>query len=828
METVDAQDLSERLQGERQDYWLHIEASSPFEKYPAKQHVSRVVQSLGVENGLIYLPGTATKYEEDSDQFRPFRQRRYFYYLSGVNEPDCHLTYDINNDILTLFIPRIDPHTVIWNGRGSTIAEAYEKYDVDSVVYTTCLPDFVKQWPKHHEGDIYILHPDQAVTPGQAELPRVDCVKLQKAINSARIIKDPHEIGLIRKANDITAKAHREVLANILKFKSEAQVEAIFLDTCISMDAKHQAYEPIAASGVNASTLHYVKNDEPLQGRQLMCLDAGCEWECYASDVTRTFPLSDSWPSKEAKQIHDLVQKMQDSCICQLAPGVRFLDLHIMAHHIAIEGLMALGILHNGSHEEIYMAGTSRAFFPHGLGHHIGLEVHDIGQGDLMSLALGIRSSSYEIKSRSLFPENYHLPVYDSEMCRFPARPESGGLEEGMVITVEPGIYFSQYALQLIYLPSPIHSKYINKEVLLRYIPVGGVRIEDDILITSSGHENLTTAPKGEDMLKIIKSQSSDASIPQRPKPTKVIFSGSNLRLGTDTGPKLPSLRLASQEHNPSEFGRLGKMQDHYTQRPSIDDLKGSPIMSHEHWDFTVGTSTNTSKSNVTKSLKLKKGGTSKPARARDLSFLNRSDVSCRCCRRRKIRCAGHTPLELDPTGDNRCSTCKRFDQSCTFSTPKLPLCQNGRMPPPCEYCIRRNLLCSPLRDPTCSDQYRCSNCIRFDKPCKIKVEPSLKTLPTQAVTTGKKSQWDGDDGLRFEMGPKTIHAQHQPPSPRLSLVYRHSVPSLQSRPEDKTNLSFAMQNPGSRVVVRKADEEEHSPHTTRPEIQPLLTSHQN
>jgi Xaa-Pro dipeptidase len=161
------------------------------------------------------------------------------------------------------------------------------------------------------------------------------------------------------------------------------------LDVCVSHQAKQQAYDPIAASGPNAGTLHYDANNEDFGNRQLMCLDAGCEYELYASDITRTFPLSHSWPSKEAANIYNLVERMQEACIKRLAPGVRYLDLHVLAHQIAIDGLLALGILHNGTKEEIYKAGTSRAFFPHGLGHHIGLEVHDVGQADLMSMRRG-------------------------------------------------------------------------------------------------------------------------------------------------------------------------------------------------------------------------------------------------------------------------------------------------------------------------------------------------------------------------------------------------------------------------------------------------------
>lgn len=109
-----------------------------------------------------------------------------------------------------------------------------------------------------------------------------------------------------------------------------------------------------------------------------MCLDAGAEWRGYAADVTRTFPLSGNWPSKEAKQIYDLVQRMQTECLDILGPGKHFVDAQYLAHMVAIEGLLELGIFHNGSKSEIYKAGTSIAFFPHGLGHHMGLEVHDV------------------------------------------------------------------------------------------------------------------------------------------------------------------------------------------------------------------------------------------------------------------------------------------------------------------------------------------------------------------------------------------------------------------------------------------------------------------
>lgn len=299
-------------------------------------------------------------------------------------EADCHLTYDIQTDTLSLFIPQVDPQRVIWYGPGISPPEALDRYDIDAVYFRHELRPWLQAWIANNRGLVYVLHevqePHFPVVSG-----RLDSTSLMPAMNLARMIKDDHEIKMIRKANQISSQAHKEVLANILKFTNEAQVEGLFLDVCVSHHAKEQAYDIIAASGPNAGTLHYDANNEDFEDRQLMCLDAGCEYELYASDITRTFPLSGSWPTVEAERIYKLVQRMQDACIQKLAPGVRYLDLHIMAHQIAIEGLLQLGILHNGTKEEIYNAGTSRAFFPHGLGHHVGLEVHDVGQKELMS-----------------------------------------------------------------------------------------------------------------------------------------------------------------------------------------------------------------------------------------------------------------------------------------------------------------------------------------------------------------------------------------------------------------------------------------------------------
>lgn len=561
MNGFDVSGLAQRLEWEDKEYWLHLEADSPLEKYPAKQHARKVQEKLGEDRGLICLPGQAAKNNEDSDMPAPFRQLRYFYYLSGCNEPDCHLTYDLRRDTLTLFIPRIDPKRVIWNGRGSNPVEALARYDIHAAYFIDQLPTYLKTWadhPRNQGAKIYALHPSQ-IPSSPVRVSCMDTTALMPAMDMCRMIKDDHEIQLIRKANDISSQAHRGVLANILKFKNEAQVEGLFVDMCISKQAKEQAYDPIAASGPNAGTLHYDANNEDFEDRQLMCLDAGCEYELYASDITRTFPLAPSWPTQEAENIYKLVERMQEACIERLAPGVRYLDLHIRAHQIAIDGLLQLGIFHNGTREEIYKAGTSRAFFPHGLGHHIGLEVHDVGQADLMSVR---RGKIVTQQAPSLYPQGFHIPVYEPSTCHAPTDPQSSQLEAGMVVTVEPGIYFSDYALKQFYLPLPEHAKFINVEVLERYMPVGGVRIEDDILITSRGYENLTTAPKGEAMFDIIRGKITDYNGDQRrvcsPRRRSTENAKPLLRApGLKSTIATPVLRpLARAETMPTSFGQ--------------------------------------------------------------------------------------------------------------------------------------------------------------------------------------------------------------------------------------------------------------------------------
>lgn len=450
-------------------------------KYPAKAHAKRVVEYIKNKvpnaSGVIYLEARHTKLLEDNDSEEPFRQRRYFYYLTGSNDADCYVIHEIETAKSTLFIPPVDPESVIWSGLPLSIAEASAAYDVDEVKYTTDLNATLAKLGADNKGASVFAIPEQVSDHVTfLEFDNTNFSVLKEAVEYSRVVKDEYEIALIAKANAISATAHQAVLESVKKSKTEYELEAVFLSKCVGQNAKKQAYGSILASGRAAATLHYVKNDAPLEGKQNLLLDAGAEWHNYASDITRTFPINGKF-TKESRAIYDIVLKMQLDCIKVLKEGVVWDDVHLLAHKIAIDGLLDLGIL-RGNKDEILKKRTSVAFFPHGLGHYLGMDTHDTGG-------------------------NANYADTDSMFRYLRVR---GKLPAGSVITVEPGLYFCKFIIEP-FLKDPEHSKYIDADVLEKYWDVGGVRIEDNLVITKDGSENLTTVVKDpEEMERIISS----------------------------------------------------------------------------------------------------------------------------------------------------------------------------------------------------------------------------------------------------------------------------------------------------------------------------------
>ncbi|KAK4214512.1 putative xaa-pro dipeptidase protein, partial [Rhypophila decipiens] len=490
----------------------------------AKEHAQKVARELGVQSGLIYLPGGEETLYEYSDMGPAFRQRRHFFYLTGAETPGCAVTYDITRDFLVLWIPYNDPKTALWFGKTPSIEDYRTITAVDDVRLINGLERFFSR-SLSPGSTLYVLDPEQAPTLTTTKgIIQIDTSKLRPAIDAARVIKTEYEVSMIRRANTISSAAHRAILARLKRLSNEREIEAIFRGFCLAQGAKHQAYPVIAGSGTAASCLHYVDNNQQLEGKQLVIIDASCEWNCYASDITRTMPIDGKF-STEAQAIYSIVQRMQEECIERIKPGVVFYTLHLHACIVAVTELLKLGILHNGTASEIFNKGTVAAFFPHGLGHHVGLEVHDVsGYEKLLvgSATAGVagagllggysgyskagpqrRSNGPSSKREWMSPEMLSIMYRDTVTVRPPYKSRQT-LQKNMVVTIEPGIYFSKDYIKAYFLDNPLHAKYINTKVLEKYWDVGGVRIEDCILVTNTGYENLTGAPKGDDMLKII------------------------------------------------------------------------------------------------------------------------------------------------------------------------------------------------------------------------------------------------------------------------------------------------------------------------------------
>ncbi|PSS03766.1 putative Xaa-Pro aminopeptidase [Coniella lustricola] len=486
------------LRGPRERFSL---GSRENNKYPAKLHAHKVKTELGVSSGLIYLPGQRSEQWEDTDGEAPFRQRRYAFYLSGADFEGATVTYDIGTDNLILWVTVRAPERIIWVGALPGIEECAARFDVDTVRDVKDLGAYLDDQldPQKNPPTVYVLHESQRPKTSNSNFSsnktlQLDTDRLQPAMDVARSIKTPYEIMQIRKAVDISSEAHRAVQRSIKTLKNEAEAENLFLTKCRELGARQQAYPPIVGSGPNAAVLHYGANNQDFKDRQLMVLDAGAEFNCYASDVTRTFPLNGSF-SAEAKKAYQVVAKMQDTCISMIRPGASWAKISTTAREVAYHGLLDLGIIKKGKLDQLPNMEIVTLFYMHGLGHLVGLDTHDvIGGVSIRSYAAG-----HAMKPSAISGFGGKACSWE-DLTPLSASP----LLKDMVITCEPGLYFNRAYIEAALTTSPALEEHINKEVLEKYYSVCGCRIEDCILVTETGYENLTTAPKGDEMIKII------------------------------------------------------------------------------------------------------------------------------------------------------------------------------------------------------------------------------------------------------------------------------------------------------------------------------------
>ena len=209
--------------------------------------------------------------------------------MTGCNLADCYVAYDIQSSKTTLFIPPIDPDDVIWSGLPFSIDDALAKFDVDEVKYTSEVNDFLSSFSSANpDATVFAIENQVSEHVKLSSFGKQDLSHLKGSIEVARVVKDEFEVAMIRKANRISGLGHKAVVKRAKTAKNERELYAAFLEVCVSHGGPEMAYHPILAAGSAAATLHYVDNNAPLEGKMNLLIDAGCEWENYASDIVST------------------------------------------------------------------------------------------------------------------------------------------------------------------------------------------------------------------------------------------------------------------------------------------------------------------------------------------------------------------------------------------------------------------------------------------------------------------------------------------------------------------------------------------------------------
>jgi len=401
--------------------------------------------------GVVVLPAPATMIR-NNDVEHEYRQGSDLYYLTGFDEPDSVLILSSVHPTqrAVLFLRERDPDRETWDGPRLGVERAVSTLGIDAAFpireLEARLPDYLEGARRVHYrigldrsfDERFLRALDTVRTRGRRgiEFP-TEIVDPGVTLHEMRLRKSEEEIALMRRAGAITRDAHLAAMRAARPGRYEYEVEAELMRVFRAQGAERPAYGSIVGSGPNSTILHYRKNDRRLEEGDLLLIDAGAEYGFYASDVTRTFPVSGTF-TPEQKAVYQLVLAAQLAAIAATRPGATIESIHDVALDVLVDGLLDLKLL-GGSKQEVLEKGDYRRFYMHRTSHWLGMDVHDVGR--------------------------YHQ--------NGAPRP----LEPGFVLTIEPGLYIANNAA--------------NADVDPRFFNIG-VRIEDDILVSASGQDNLT------------------------------------------------------------------------------------------------------------------------------------------------------------------------------------------------------------------------------------------------------------------------------------------------------------------------------------------------
>lgn len=417
------------------------------------------------QNGVVFIQGAETMYRYKTDYEFPFRQESNFWYLTGANEADCALLLDLKKEEYHLFVPKRDAQYAVWHGYVKTKEQYQEQYQPDHLHYEN---DILSVLNALKPEAVYCLTDEQAEFIEDLDRGfNVETEALVDALTFCRTLKTDWELDQMREACRVNDLAYIEVMKSIKPGMNEFEMKAVFNKVQLENGLLQDAYNGIFASGVNASILHYVENNSPIKDGDLFLMDAGFECNGYAADYTRTFPANGTYTETQAG-IYNAVLAGMTAVLDAIKPGIKMEDLHLLASRTMMEGLKKMDIV-RGDIDDIMEQSIFALFFPHGLGHFLGLDTHDVGG----------------------YPKG--VEKIDRPGIKFlRARRE---LMPGMVITVEPGIYFVPAVLNPA-IEDPEKAKFLNVDKVKLLLGFGGIRIEDNILVTEDGHENLSNVPK--------------------------------------------------------------------------------------------------------------------------------------------------------------------------------------------------------------------------------------------------------------------------------------------------------------------------------------------
>jgi len=421
-----------------------------------KEHARRrkkLMDMMGDES-IAIIP-TASVYIRNRDVEFPFRPDSDFYYLTGYSEPEAVavLIPDRHHGEYVLFCRENDPVMETWNGRRAGLDGAVERYGADDAFPISDLDEILPGLLEDRQRIFYTMGNnstfDQRVLGWVNQVRKRartgvsapdEFISINHLLHEMRLYKSRAEIAAMRKAAKISAAAHKRAMVACRPGMMEYQIEAELKYTFMKMGAREPAYPPIVGGGANSCILHYTENSQVLNDGDMLLIDAGSEYNGYASDISRTFPVNGKFTTAQ-REAYELVLAAQAAAIRKIKPGNHWNEPHEAAVEVLTKGIVDLGIL-KGKPKRLIKDQAYTKYYMHRTGHWLGMDVHDVGD--------------YKVEG------------------------EWRTFEPGMVMTVEPGIYM------------PAGSKGLAK----KWWNIG-IRIEDDVLVTVSGHDILSKdAPK--------------------------------------------------------------------------------------------------------------------------------------------------------------------------------------------------------------------------------------------------------------------------------------------------------------------------------------------